>query len=152
MLGKKTGGRQRGTKNKRTEQIEAQLAAAAAKVAVEAATLTPLDLILSIMRDPDTPLALRADMAAEAAPYVHPRLSAVEQSMTAKVEVEPVLKPLPPREVRDYVAGLLANEETMKGLPPPNGMSDADRLKRAMTAGPVHPDLYAAMAADEDAY
>jgi hypothetical protein len=76
MRGQKTGGRQAGSKNRRTLQLEPQLAAVTAKATAEAATLTPLDLMLSIMRNPDTGIAMRADMAKAAAPYCHARLQA----------------------------------------------------------------------------
>jgi len=38
----------------------------------------PLDVMLSVMRDEDMPLALRIEMAKEAAPYCHPELAAIE--------------------------------------------------------------------------
>lgn len=69
--GKKTGGRQRGTPNRAT-------AAKAEEVA--ASGLTPLDYMLTVMRDTEAPADRRDDMAKAAAPYVHPKLAAVEHS------------------------------------------------------------------------
>lgn len=69
--GKKTGGRQRGTPNRAT-------AAKAEEVA--ASGLTPLDYMLTVMRDTKAPADRRDDMAKAAAPYVHPKLAAVEHS------------------------------------------------------------------------
>ncbi len=64
-------GRKKGSPNKKT----------AAKVAaIEAAGVTPLDFILQVMRDPAEEMARRVDAAKSAAPYVHPRLSAIEHS------------------------------------------------------------------------
>lgn len=67
--GRKTGGRQKGVPNK----------ASAAKAAeIEASGLTPLDYLLSILRDAGAEQNVRIDAAKAAAPYVHPRLSTVD--------------------------------------------------------------------------
>jgi hypothetical protein len=42
--------------------------------------MTPIDYMLGVMRDPAADLARRDDMAKAAAPYVHPKLAAVEHS------------------------------------------------------------------------
>ena len=71
--GERRGGRQKGTLNTRTREIaEAALADG----------MTPLDYLLTVMRDTKAEGAQRLDAAKAAAPYVHPRLSSVE----AKVE------------------------------------------------------------------
>lgn len=69
--GQKTGGRVKGTPNK---------ASAAKAEAVAASGLTPLDYMLSIMRDEDNPKDMRLDAANKAAPFVHPKLAAIEHS------------------------------------------------------------------------
>lgn len=70
-LGVKTGGRQKGSRNKATAAKAAEIAASG---------LTPLDYMLKVMRD-DTADASRRDWAAgAAAPYVHPRLAAIEHT------------------------------------------------------------------------
>lgn len=69
--GPKTGGRKKGTPNKAT---------AAQREAVAASGLTPLAYMLSVMRDEKNPRDVRLDAANKAAPYVHPRLAAVEHS------------------------------------------------------------------------
>ena len=71
---KKTGGRQKGTRNKLTAQREAEIAASG---------LTPLDYMLRILRDENEDTPRRDEMAKAAAPYCHPRLSTVD----AKVSV-----------------------------------------------------------------
>lgn len=48
--------------------------------------LTPLEYMLTTMRDETKLLALRLDMAKAAAPYVHPRLSAVEQAVNVDLQ------------------------------------------------------------------
>lgn len=67
--GYKTGGRKKGTPNKKN---------AAVIKAVEEGGITPLEYMLRVMRDPRADGARRDDMAKSAAPYVHSRLSAVE--------------------------------------------------------------------------
>lgn len=70
-LGRKTGGRQKGTPNKATT----------AKVAeIEASGETPLDYMIRVMRDPSVEHDRRDRMAAAAAPYVHPKLAQTEIS------------------------------------------------------------------------
>jgi hypothetical protein len=66
--GERRGGRQRGTPNKKTALKNAALAAAAADP-----NLSPLDFLLSLMRDPGLPPDLRIKMAQAAAPFVHPK-------------------------------------------------------------------------------
>lgn len=70
-IGKKTGGRKKGTPNKAT-------AAKAAEIAESG--LTPLDYMLGIMRDEEKPADMRFEAAKAAAPYVHPKLAAVEHT------------------------------------------------------------------------
>ena len=71
--GRKTGGRQKGTRNRATE--EARAAAAATGV-------LPLDYMLSVMRDPATDHKRRDAMAMAAAPYLHPKLSAIDAKLS----------------------------------------------------------------------
>jgi hypothetical protein len=67
--GRKTGGRRPGSKNKVTLEREAELSASG---------LMPLDHMLSILRN-ENETQQRRDWAAEkAAPYCHPRLTAVD--------------------------------------------------------------------------
>lgn len=67
--GKKTGGRQKGTPNKRTTELFAEL---------EAEGEMPLAYMLRRMRDPQLDWRYRDDMAKAAAPYCHARLAATE--------------------------------------------------------------------------
>jgi hypothetical protein len=68
-VGQKTGGRRKGTPNKAT----------AAKVEeIAASGLTPLDHMLTVMRDKSADPQRRDVMARSAAPYVHPKLASVE--------------------------------------------------------------------------
>ncbi len=62
--------------NKRTlmEQQQTKTIVQAAKEA----GLTPLEYMLKVMRDPETPPQRRDDMAKACAPYVHPKLAAVD--------------------------------------------------------------------------
>ena len=65
----KTGGRKKGTPNK---------ASSARANAVAQSGQTPLDYMLGVMRDSAMPPDVRLDAAKSAAPYVHPKLSAIE--------------------------------------------------------------------------
>jgi len=68
-LGRKTGGRQKGSRNRATAE---------ARAAAEATGILPLDYMLSVMRDANAEPKRRDAMAMAAAPYLHPRLSSVE--------------------------------------------------------------------------
>lgn len=74
-------GRPKGAATKRTAEI--------ANKAIEQG-ITPLEYLLSIVRDEGMERPVRLDAAKAAAPYVHPRLATVEQkgdlSLTVKVE------------------------------------------------------------------
>lgn len=50
--------------------------------AVEESGLTPLDYLLSVMRDTDVPRDERVDAANKAAPYVHSKLATVDHRST----------------------------------------------------------------------
>jgi hypothetical protein len=69
--GRKTGGRRPGSRNKAT---------AAKAAAIARSGLTPLDYMLSIMRSESQPSDIRLDAAKSAAPYVHPKLAAIEHT------------------------------------------------------------------------
>lgn len=66
----KTGGRKKGSPNK---------AAVATAAEIAASGLTPLDYMLSVLRDENKSDDERAKMAAAAAPYVHPRIAPVDR-------------------------------------------------------------------------
>lgn len=65
----KSGGRKAGTPNKASAQREAE---------VRASGLTPLDYMLSVLRDETQEPERRMWAAEKAAPYVHPKLASVE--------------------------------------------------------------------------
>lgn len=83
--GKKTGGRIKGVPNK---------ASAAKAEAVAASGLTPLDYMLAVMRDETIAVDRRDDMAKASAPYVHPKLAAVEHSGSVTLNHENALDEL----------------------------------------------------------
>src|SRR5215472_6330405 len=72
-LGRKTGGRQKGTRNRATSE---------ARAAAEATGILPLDYMLSVMRDTDAEPKRRDAMAMAAAPFLHPKVSPVEAAKT----------------------------------------------------------------------
>jgi hypothetical protein len=67
--GQKTGGRKKGVPNKRTQALQ---------VAVENSGLTPLDFMLTVLRDQEQDYDVRLDAAKSAAPYIHPKLANIE--------------------------------------------------------------------------
>jgi hypothetical protein len=69
--GQRFGGRQKGTPNKAT---------AARAAAVAKSGLTPLEYLLSVMRNTQLNAVVRIDAAKAAAPYVHPKLANVDHS------------------------------------------------------------------------
>lgn len=71
-------GRVKGVPNKASKVREAIIAAAG---------VTPLEYLLSVMRDSQD-VALRLEAAKAAAPYVHPRLANVELRATHTVSTE----------------------------------------------------------------
>jgi hypothetical protein len=78
--GAKTGGRKKGSKNKATVEREAGIAEITAKAKAEG--ITPLEVMVGAMREAwgrnDKEAAAR--FAKDAAPYMHPRLAAVEHT------------------------------------------------------------------------
>jgi hypothetical protein len=70
-VGIKTGGRKKGVPNKKTAELQA---------AVVASGETPLEYMLRVMRDPAADSTRRDDMAKAAAPYVHPKLAAIQHT------------------------------------------------------------------------
>src|SRR6516162_2625060 len=75
MLGRKTGGRQRGSPNKKTAARKAQEAAIAAEIEdARSRGLEPLDYMLGVMRDVTADVTRRK----AAAPYRHSQLSSVK--------------------------------------------------------------------------
>jgi hypothetical protein len=51
------------------------------KVAIAASGETPLEYMLRVMRDTKADTHRRDEMAKAAAPYIHPRLASIEQSV-----------------------------------------------------------------------
>lgn len=64
----RSAGRPKGAKNKVTARREAEIAASG---------LTPLQYMLSVMRDPKNTQEQRLDAARAVAPYVHPKLASM---------------------------------------------------------------------------
>ena len=67
--GKKTGGRKKGVPNKNTQERLAGLIAGG---------ITPLEYMLSIVRDTTAEHRRREAMAQASAPYIHPKLTSTE--------------------------------------------------------------------------
>jgi len=76
MKGKKTGGRRPGSRNKATIARESAIAGSG---------FSPLDYMLAVMRDETADSARRDRMAQAAAPFVHPKIAAMELAKAASV-------------------------------------------------------------------
>jgi hypothetical protein len=50
--------------------------------------ITPLEFMLSILRNEDKPDAERFEAAKHAAPYIHPRLSTIDASVQGGLRIE----------------------------------------------------------------
>jgi len=75
---KSGGGSRKGIPNRAT----------AAKAAAIAATgLTPLDYMLTVMRDEKTDPVRRDDAAKAAAPYIHPKLTSIDHKVDGELTV-----------------------------------------------------------------
>lgn len=78
-------GRKPGTPNKANAERQAEIAASG---------LTPLEYMLLILRDETKPVEARMDAAKAAAPFVHPKLAAVELSGALSLNHEDALEEL----------------------------------------------------------
>ena len=74
--GRKTGGRQKGARNRATEEARAVAAATG---------ILPLNYMLSVMRDPAVDHKRGDAMAMAAAPYLHPRLTGIDAKLSPAV-------------------------------------------------------------------
>lgn len=121
----KTGGRKKGSKNKRMA-IPAAVNEAAAKAAL--AGMSPLEYMLGVMRDPTQEARRRDDMARAAAPYLHQKLAATEVTNKTPA-IDPNKSPQQLREeiLRDALAAglvVLVDDEA-----PPAGVPNGDGTK-----------------------
>jgi hypothetical protein len=93
--GPKTGGRKRGTPNKRTVERERAVAAAARKItAALGADAFPGDahaLLMAVYKDPQQPAELRIEAARAAIGYEKPRLAAVEAKVDGRMTLEQLI-------------------------------------------------------------
>lgn len=78
-------GRKAGSPNKATSERQAE---------VEASGLTPLDFMLSVLRDDKQSMESRCWAAEKAAPYVHPKLASVSMDGTMTHEAGDSVKAL----------------------------------------------------------
>jgi hypothetical protein len=88
----KTGGRKRGTPNKRTAERERAVAAAARKITAalgdDAFQGDAHALLMAVYKDPQQPSELRLEAARAAIGYEKPKLAAVETKIDGRVTLE----------------------------------------------------------------
>jgi hypothetical protein len=104
--------------------------------------LTPLDYFLSVLRDETATRAERMEAAAKAAPYVHPRLAAIEHTGAVPVE-EPIdLSDLNPEEremLRQILERRLKNGTGGDDQPGQNAAGYAGSASRGLGRGAGRP-------------
>jgi hypothetical protein len=79
---RKTGGRQKGTPNKRTVERQSAIQA------IRASGKSPMAFFADLLANEQAPLDLRFQAARELAPYVHPRLASIEGRKAEKSHEE----------------------------------------------------------------
>jgi hypothetical protein len=87
--GYKTGGRKKGTPNHLTVEKAAEIAATGE---------TPLEYMLRVMRDPRVDKERRDRNAAQAAPYVHPKLAQIDANAKLNLDGSITFTWEPPKE------------------------------------------------------
>ena len=98
--GKRHGaGRPKGSKSRAT---------AAREAAIAASGLSPLDYMIQVLRDESAPKEDRMWAAHHAAPYVHPRLQAVEHKGGLDVSIDAFVDQLSLDEQRILLAAIRA--------------------------------------------
>jgi hypothetical protein len=118
---RKTGGRQKGTPNKKTAARKAQEAAIAAEIEdARSRGLEPLDYMLGVMRDVTADVTRRDAMAKAAAPYRHPQLSSIKHGGDEKLDhaIRIIWPGMPP--ISDERSdSRIPPEGSIPALPPP---------------------------------
>ena len=97
--GRKIGGRQKGTRNRATAELVRRLASSG---------VLPLDYMLTIMRDPAADHRRRGTMAMAAAPYLQPKVNAIDAKSPAVEEASPERTSV---EVRFVVPGSTRDDQ-----------------------------------------
>lgn len=117
-LGKKYGGRQKGTPNKTTKVIRE----AAAKATI--AGIMPLEYMLAVMRDTKANQGRRDEMAKAAAPYIHAKLATLQSNvnLTGRLTLEALVNesikaslPANDDEAMKLIEGEAVEEMPIKG-------------------------------------
>ena len=85
-LGKKTGGRQKGTPNRRTADVAERL---------EAMGCDPIEGMAKLAMDEAIEPALRGRLFGELAQYIYPKRKALEYSIEPSATIEELLAQLP---------------------------------------------------------
>ena len=118
---RKTGGRQKGTPNKKTAARKAQEAAIAAEIEdARSRGLEPLDYMLGVMRDVTAEPSRRDAMAKAAAPYRHPQLSSVKDGGDEKLDhAIRIIWPGMPPIGNEGSNSRISAEGSIPALPPP---------------------------------
>ena len=79
---RKTGGRQKGTPNKRTAERQVAIAA------IKASGTSPMAFFADLLGNEHAPLELRFQAAKDLAPFVHPKLASIESRQGGRTHEE----------------------------------------------------------------
>lgn len=124
-------GRKRSAIQERAEELSAKIV-----VRAERTGITPLEYLLSIMRDENEKPSARLEAAWRAAPYMHPKLNAIHHTgMFDKMQVESafiVMRDLFLKHVKDEDAKIALSQEI--------GLLIGQELKPAAEAPPTGAD------------
>src|SRR5689334_86463 len=120
--GERRGGRQKGTPNKKTAYVRTVMAAHLANP-----NLTPIDLMLAVMRDPHVALDTRVKMALKALPRLHRKLRVGDPASGAGHERGPTR-----RRKKFSLEARRADEPSIENLvnPPPEMRNDGAKSNK----------------------
>ena len=130
--GRKTGERQKGARNRATEE---------ARAAAEATGILPLDYMLMVMRDASADHKRRDAMAMAAAPYLHPKLSSVDAKLSSASEkpevdhIQVTFVHAQPQGIDEDAGGKLASMGCQRATRTESPLGDLRGFPRAMRAG-----------------
>jgi hypothetical protein len=102
----KTGGRTKGVQNQRTRKLAEDAAADG---------ITPIEFLLNVMRDETHEFHARLDAAKAAAPYIHPRLTSVEATVShdlGSMDDDDLDRAIADAAAQAGAAGVIAGEST----------------------------------------
>ena len=100
------GGRTKGTRNRRTQELQDEIA--------KSGLLNPVDYLLAIMRNEKLDLSIRLDAAKAVAPYTNPRLAVIDSMVRTEVNVTAVTDEQRRERARQAILEAFAERQPLK--------------------------------------